>query len=68
MAGRQFNAPYQLAATRHHPENYQVRVYKMEHCKDSHRLAQPDAKGHTLHKTVHKAVPKMRRITPMHRF
>jgi hypothetical protein len=22
----------------------------------------------TLHKTVHKAVPKMRRITPMHRF
>jgi len=28
-------------------ENYQVRVDQMEHCKDSHRLARPEAQGQT---------------------
>ena len=29
------------------PENYQVRVYKVDYCKDSPRLTQLEAKGQT---------------------
>jgi hypothetical protein len=28
-------------------ENYQIRVYKVDYCKNSPRLAQPEAKGQT---------------------